>query len=454
MKTISFQKEQGVSIRKLNIIMFILAAVASVVLFVTMRFTTRMNENTLAMSHDVIAMQQSANELMKASDYLTEQMRAFVVTGERKYFDNYYNEATVDRRRDKALLELKEKNGKSKAYSDLQKAMDDSMELMNIEYYAARLAIEGYGCNIDAFPDLVKQVQIKKVDQKLSKEDKIELAQALMFDDDYSVRKESISKYTNECLTDLTNELKERQETMAAHVQKQVWFEHFMTWVLIVITLAIVILTARLVIIPLNKAVARIREEKDIPLEGAYEIRFLAKTYNLMFQTNVVDKQKLNYEATHDKLTGLYNRRGYEFLLKNVDMESATLLVIDLDKFKQINDMYGHDMGDKALAKTGDVIFNSFRNQDYVCRIGGDEFAVIMVHCSSDLKELIAKKVDTMNDKLQNALDGVPAITISVGVAFGETGESVDKIFKNADAALYEAKQSGRCCVKFAKDEK
>ncbi|MCR4814581.1 MAG: GGDEF domain-containing protein [Lachnospiraceae bacterium] len=450
MKSISFHKEQGISIRLVNIVMFVLALIASIMLFFAMRRTTNMYNESNRITQNTIELQNNANELMEASDYLTQEMRVFVVTGDRQHLDNYFNEAYIERRRDKALEELRSKNGKTMAYQNLQEAMDDSMELMNTEFYAAKLAVIGYGYNLESFPVQVQNAQIKKNNLALSKEAKIRMAEDLMFDENYMAKKDSISKHIDSCLNDLMDEMNAKQQDMTNRVRKQVWFEHFLTWVLIVITLMVVLLTAKLIIVPIKKAVERIREEKEIPLSGAYEVRFLAKTYNLMYQTNVVNKEKLNYEATHDKLTGLYNRRGYEFLLSNVDMESATLLILDLDKFKQINDMYGHDMGDKVLIKTADVIYNSFRSQDYVCRIGGDEFAVIMVHCNSTLKELIERKVGIMNDKMQNAIDGVPAITVSVGAAFGEDGHSVDRIFKSADEALYNAKQSGRSCIKFA----
>ncbi len=451
MKSISFHKEQGISIRLVNIVMFVLALIASIMLFFAMRRTTNMYNESNRITQNTIELQNSANELMEASDYLTQEMQVFVVTGDRQHLDNYFNEAYIERRRDKALEELRSKNGKTMAYQNLQEAMDDSMELMNTELYAAKLAVIGYGYNLESFPVQVQNAQIKKNDLALSKEAKIRMAEDLMFDENYMAKKDSISKHIDSCLKDLMDEMNAKQQDMTNRVRKQVWFEHFLTWFLIVITLMVVLLTAKLIIVPIKKAVERIREEKDIPLSGAYEVRFLAKTYNLMYQTNVVNKEKLNYEATHDKLTGLYNRRGYEFLLSNVDMESATLLILDLDKFKQINDMYGHDMGDKVLIKTADVIYNSFRSQDYVCRIGGDEFAVIMVHCNSTLKELIERKVEIMNDKMQNAIDGVPAITVSVGAAFGEDGHSVDRIFKSADEALYNAKHSGSGRIKFAK---
>ena len=251
------------------------------------------------------------------------------------------------------------------------------------------------------------------------------------------------------CIDDLKVELKEEQNEAAEQLDHQVFVEHALTVVLIVIMLGIVLLTSRLIIAPIINAIFLIRDERDIPIEGAYEVRFLAKTYNLMFNNHQQSREKLTYEATHDKLTGLYNRRGYDFLIKNVDMETSTLIIIDLDKFKGINDTYGHDIGDKVLAKAADVIYNSFRNADYVSRIGGDEFAVIMVHSDAELVDLIRKKYEIMNEKMMDDEDGLPPISFSAGVAFGEVGKDVKSVFKGADEALYKAKEGGRSNICF-----
>ena len=109
-------------------------------------------------------------------------------------------------------------------------------------------------------------------------------------------------------------------------------------FLLIGIMLGIVILTSVLVFKPLRDCVDIIRREEEIPLSGAYEVRFLAKNYNLMYYTTKENQSKLNYDANHDNLTGLFNRRGYDFFLNNVDMETSSLLIIDLDNFKNIND--------------------------------------------------------------------------------------------------------------------
>lgn len=450
MKSFAFRKEQGISIRKLDIIFVVIAVLSSAVLFIAMNRTTSLHNKSTKLTREVIEAQKSADTLMEASDYLTEEMRKFVVTGERRYLNNYFEEAINRRRRENSLETLKKINPNSVAYNNLENAMNLSEELMKTEYYAAKLAIYAYGYNMDSFPEAIRNLEIRKQDLNMSSAEQMEMAEDMLFNEEYSDRKSHISDNISKCLAELNEELDTQQIELDTKLKKQVFLEHLLTVVLIAILLGVVFLTAYLIIIPLSKAVDRIRDEQDVPLRGAYEVRFLAKTYNLMYNTNLASKEKLNYEATHDKLTGLYNRRGYDFLLKNLDMETSTLMIIDLDRFKSINDHFGHDVGDKVLIKAADVIFNSFRNQDYVCRIGGDEFAVIMVHSSSALKDLIKRKVEMMNESMCESGNGIPEASFSVGVAFGENGQSVDEIFKAADNALYESKKTGRRSVHFA----
>ena len=165
-------------------------------------------------------------------------------------------------------------------------------------------------------------------------------------------------------------------------------------------------------------------------------------------------KEKLSYEATHDKLTGLYNRRGYDFLMENLDLETSALLIFDIDRFKAINDSYGHDVGDRILTRVGNAIFENFRSQDYVCRIGGDEMAVIMVHSDPSLASLLDVKIKKINKMLSIKQDDDPTVKVSVGVAFGETGIDLETLFKRADTCLYEVKNGTKKEVSFYKSAK
>ena len=180
-----------------------------------------------------------------------------------------------------------------------------------------------------------------------------------------------------------------------------------------------------------------------------YELRYLASTYNKMFEQTRQDQDQLSYEATHDSLTGLYNRSAFERFRETLDMTRSAMLLVDLDYFKNVNDTYGHDVGDLALKKTAEVLLSSFRSEDFVCRIGGDEFAVIMVHAGSELRELVERKVGEANRRLGEQRDGLPTLSLSVGVAFGDRENPTEDIFKDADTALYKAKNAGRRCCAF-----
>lgn len=455
MKNLESLKKRGIPIRKLNTVMLIVAIFVSLILFVAMQMTNSIYNETKDATSKLLTLRKDAYNLQIASDYLTEQMRCFVVSGKKLYLDNYFKEAFKTKRRERALEDIKQYHDNANSYKELKEAMDESVKLMDVEYYAARLAVEGYGFDLQAYPEAVRNVVLSAEDDALYEEGKKNKACELMFNDEYLNSKNNISSDMDACLANLESEIDKEQNEMADKLHGQVFIEHLLTVLLIFIVLGIVIVTSVLVFRPLNKCVELMRKEEEIPVNGAYEIRFLAKNYNLMYYTNIESKKKLGHEATHDKLTGLYNRRGYEFLLKNVDMETSTLLIIDLDEFKSINDTHGHDVGDEVLKKAAKTIFNSFRSQDYICRIGGDEFAVIMIRSDSSMKDLIARKINMINEKLSVSDENDnPPVSCSVGVAFGRIGLNVSDMFKRADTALYETKKNGRCGVTFFGNEK
>ena len=166
------------------------------------------------------------------------------------------------------------------------------------------------------------------------------------------------------------------------------------------------------------------------------------------------DLRKFQYQAEHDPMTGLYNRNGFE--RKLVNLEGLTInvafLFIDVDLFKGINDSQGHDAGDLILKKVANEVRSNIRNVDIPVRLGGDEFALLMVGCSPRDRESILHKIQGINHRLQHPEDGLPPVSLSVGVAFSDTGYQ-ETVVQNADAALYRAKAQGRCrCCFYGED--
>ena len=433
-----------ISLKEINFYFLILAILVSAILFWSMYRTEKLYSQAHETTQNVLRLENKSAELQKASDYLTEQMRLFAATGDKTYLDNYFEEADVTKRREDALDTLKAEMGASMAVQNLSDAMDESVALMNLEYYAARLTVEAYHLKLSEVPEVIQAIELEKADASLSEKDQRIRASEILFSEEYRNSKEIISSNISGCLDELTKEMEAEQKKVADELKKQVTGEHILTIALIVIMLCVVLLTFALIIQPLQKCVELIRDEKSIPLKGAYEIRFLAKTYNLMYNINLADKEQLTHDATHDQLTGLYNRRGYDLLVQNMDLETSTLIIMDLDNSKEMKDNYGHETAEKILKKTADTIYKNFRSHDYVCRLDGDEFAILLMHVDADREDLIRSKIHAINEKLKNTDDGLPAITISAGINFGREGLAPEDFLIQAADALRVAKKKGK----------
>lgn len=183
------------------------------------------------------------------------------------------------------------------------------------------------------------------------------------------------------------------------------------------------------------------------PIHGVAELRTLAETYNSIYEENEERELLMKHQAEHDSLTELLNRRSFDQILSlyEKDRSSFALILADVDVFKQINDTCGHDTGDRILKRVAALLHTTFRSTDYVCRIGGDEFAVIMVDMSRELYYTITDKIAEINDLLAVPEDDLPAVSLSAGVAFSDENGFCGSLFRAADSALYTAKAHGRC---------
>ncbi len=156
-----------------------------------------------------------------------------------------------------------------------------------------------------------------------------------------------------------------------------------------------------------------------------------------------------NDKAMRDPLTGLGNRRFFdqEIDLALEDAEALCLLMCDLDRFKAINDKFGHAVGDMVLKQFADILSAAARRDDFAARIGGEEFAIVMPGISpieaARLAEQIRRQLEAKKWMLGSGA-ALGTVTASFGVARRRAGESAADLFKRADAALYRAKSEGR----------
>lgn len=199
-------------------------------------------------------------------------------------------------------------------------------------------------------------------------------------------------------------------------------------------------------------------EYKSIEDERNKVFRFIGRAYDI--QEEIVASQALKKRAQTDDLSGLLNRATAREIidtrmkLANEDKKYAFLL-IDIDKFKSINDEFGHPKGDDVIRKIAEEIRMQFREDDVVARIGGDEFAVLFstkktdVFASRKAASLI-KKVEMLPDNFEFDFP----LSISVGIAIAPTnGDCFDELFEKADRAMYMAKDKGGGCYHIIEQE-
>ena len=184
--------------------------------------------------------------------------------------------------------------------------------------------------------------------------------------------------------------------------------------------------------------------------------QYYVSTFHDISETYQME-QKLKWQATHDPLTHCLNRRGFEGQLKvlvtDTSRESTNALIcMDLDRFKHVNDIGGHSAGDALLQQVTVLMQQEIRDTDYLARVGGDEYCIILRETDKaialDVAERIRKQIDRLRFKWE---DNIFTIGISLGVSIIEPNEyDVDAVFLRTDEACMSSKENGRNQVTFA----
>ncbi len=157
---------------------------------------------------------------------------------------------------------------------------------------------------------------------------------------------------------------------------------------------------------------------------------------------------------TKDSLTQAWNKR---YLLETLDRElkrrqrtkrDLSLMVLDLDFFKKVNDTYGHLIGDELLRQTSDRLRETLRDEDILARFGGEEFCIVLTETSQEEARVCAERcLKAISDKPFSTNSGEIGATISIGIGVAKSSETCDELIKQADDNLYLAKQNGRNCI-------
>ena len=437
---------KGIPLRTVNILFAALAILIALALYITDNKVNQSYQASTAANTRFLTAQQAAFDMEAVSDYLTDRVRSFVVIGDVAYMKDFFEEVEITQRREKALsnFESLQEESNSSAYENLSAALELSNELVKREHLAMRLRLDSLGYALEEMPDTLAAITLSPEDQVLSADEKAQKAINLLFDDYYMEHKNRIKENTSHSTEImLQNSVLEYQKA-SGEMSKHLSLQSSLTTILLVVVLIIVFFVFTQIRKPMTDLVACIREQKPAKPTGAEEMRFVARTYNDFLADSQKVRAELTYEASHDSLTGLFNRGAYDLLIRSVDISHVALLIFDVDQFKKINDTYGHDIGDLVLKRVASALKSNFRSVDIICRIGGDEFVVLMTRMNSSLRPLVQNKFQQINKLLQNQDGEIPGVSLSVGVAFSDRENPQGDLFKDADTCLHKAKKSGR----------
>lgn len=448
--------------RELGGIRFLVVDIASIVLTalfaVLLLFTTQglaAESQALQDANDrYTACELAANDLLDLSSYLTTQSRLFSATYHTAYLDNYFWAASdADRAADDVKV-LQEAFPGSDAAEHLEMALEFSEKLSKNELYSMKLAVEALDLKVDdAIAAQLDSIPFVRGDELLSNDEMLEESHMLVTYEPYEHDVDRVSKQVEQCKDDLADMLAEQKQQHADALSDL----YFRQQVLTILLLAITLFTAIVFIVtmnrPLREYIDRIAQNKRLEEKGAYELRFLAYAYNAMYEQNRLARERLTFQAEHDSLTSLYNRGAFERIIGERRQSPMALVIIDVDRFKEVNDQYGHNCGDLVLKEVASSLTEYFHPEGTPFRLGGDEFVVLLFGEKDELREIIEQRVRKIADRLAVAHDGLPPIDISAGAAFGDGTQVSGELYKYADQALYRVKGEGRRGIAFADEE-
>ena len=439
-------KNKKISICKVSRISIGVTAALAIILSALSIFSLREFSRLLETTNQYILCENAAKQLQDGSDYLTEQVRLYTATRQTRYRDLYFEELDTTKRREKAVDALKEYFDGTDSFIALEKALECSQELAETECYAMRLIAETSFQNPSTWPEEIANVQLSDADLALSNSKKLDKANRMVCDDTYQNMRTEITQDVTDCMNGLIAQTRNNQNHSSSVFSNLYLMLEIGILILVVSLYAISIMMRRLIVKPLVSYNESVKRGEIFPVIGAAELQHLARTYNKVYLENQETQRLIRHQAEHDALTQALNRGSFEKLLHIYETGEPpfALILVDVDIFKSVNDTYGHAVGDAILKKVTTLLKTAFRSIDYVCRIGGDEFSVIMVEMTSDLKYTIEEKITAVNAEHAKPDDGLPAISLSGGVAFSDRQNPSDSIFKDADKALYHVKENGR----------
>lgn len=444
------KKVSGVSL----LTCLICIAVISSVLFVIFGYHTTVLPTVVdEMTNYSIALREcetDAIQMERSKTYLTRQVRLYVENWDPVYMDLYFDNINGKQRMESALEKLYAWDTDPEAAEAISYAANLSRRLMEQEIYVMKLVAVANDIDEGVLNPEVISVVLLPEDAALTKEEMLNKARELVFGGEYQYLHNNFERQIDTFRDITSNELQQKLEISVKKVDTEMRHQRMFVTFLAAISIALFLMIVLLLIVPLRSHISSIRKEEPFRIIGVTELKHLAICYNEAYAQSNLNRADLIRRAERDGLTGLMNRSAFDTLKGNLKDNPIpmALLIVDVDKFKQINDEYGHKVGDRSLQRVSDALRRSFHPGDYLIRYGGDEFVVIMMGMKRENTDSLKRKITKINESLMRPEGTLPPISISVGAAFSAGGLK-DDLFWQADQSMYEVKRNGSCglCV-------
>ena len=438
---------RGISLKFVGWIVSAFAFIISALLIVSLQLISHEDEVVNETNRNYIALKEASNDVQVASDYLTDQVRLFVANAAPEYMDNYFKEANETKRREKALETIHQLSVMTtrhdEIHTNIYAAVEKSVSLMDLEYYAMKLICEDQSIPYTKYPEIAKADITAIAPENRKKE-----ALNAVLGPEYMASKGFINTHVDASVKIIDELMQSNVEKAASDLRNLVTFQTVVIVINVIFMAGIIVFMYVYVIVPMNSTIKSLLNNEDVHINSSREFNYMADTYNKVRSQNEHVKEKLIYEAEHDKLTGLYNRTGYDTLYRRMKLNRTIYILLDVDKFKEVNDTYGHEMGDKVLVRTANVLNKYFNDDDaYVFRIGGDEFAILVENAGLEMNDEVINRCKKMDKELSQNKGNIPGTSLSIGVAHGDENDTTDTLFRKADVALYKVKQAGKADV-------
>ena len=275
--------KNGISIRLVHVLTVICVAAIAVLLVISIQRSSDVFSTLSSATENYIVRQKAAHDLMEASDYLTENVQRFTLTGDVKYLNQYFEEANVSKRRDQALITMSENNADASLVEQLQEALNESQDLMDDEKYAMILVIDALG--ITKYPDDLKPLvhELDKDDEFKSAEEKIKLAQEKVMGDEYYASKEIIRTKLKNSLEMMDDQMTATRRKTSADMMRELSTNRVVVIVLVAVLGILILLTAALATIPLINSHRKMMKDERLPITGSKEFREMSEKYNEIY---------------------------------------------------------------------------------------------------------------------------------------------------------------------------